>query len=411
MTTAGTKTILQRIFKGLKRETLAELDAFSQRNTYPPNTVLCKQGELEHTFYVILSGKVSATQTVAGEERLLAMLGPNEYFGEMGLLDDTPRMATCTTLTETSVLEITEAAFDYLVERSPAIAYTVTHSVLSSLRKQTRLTIQELQQKNKELRSAYKELQDAQASIIESERLHRELEIAADMQRRLLPTELPHYPDYLFGAYLQPARQVGGDFYDVIQLDEDHIGLLIADVADKGFHAALFMAVTLTLFRSESAISRSPSKVALAVHEGMLDAGSTQDTFVTAFYGILHRPSRRLRYVRAGHDRPLLNRAGKVMALGGNGRFLGMLPKLQLKEYELVLEKGDKLLLISDGIPDAVNRRNEQYGNGRLAHAFQHYGHLPIQRMVDSIAGDVEQWSHGTNPFDDVTMLAMEVTH
>ncbi|MCB0058729.1 MAG: SpoIIE family protein phosphatase, partial [Caldilineaceae bacterium] len=118
---------------------------------------------------------------------------------------------------------------------------------------------------------------------------------------------------------------VGGDFYDVAPLDDAHVGIVLADVADKGFHAALFMAVSRTLFLQEGKHSLSPSAVALAVHRGMMEVSATDDMFVTAFYGVLHRPSGRLTYVRAAQERPLLFRPGVgVQALPADGRFLAV---------------------------------------------------------------------------------------
>lgn len=405
----GTTLILQTVFDKLEKETLEQLRAVAERRHYPAGAVLCHQGEIEHTFYIIVEGRVMATQRLEdGEERVLNTLGPRQYFGEMGLLDDTPRMATCTTLGPTTVLEVTEKVFDKLVEESPALAYTITRHLLSTLRNIDELAIQDLTAKNEALQKAYAELKAAQAKLVEKERLERELELAADVQRSLLPGELPPYPDYEFADYLRPARQVGGDFYDVIHLDEEHVGLLMADVADKGFHAALFMAVTHTLFRGECRDSLSPAEVTLAVHRGMLDVASTNDVFVTAFYGVLHRPSGRLTYVRAGHDRPLWFRPGQpVEKVEGEGRFLGMLQELHLQEYTMQLQPGDRLVLFSDGVPDATNKEGEQYGNGRLAATVAANGPLSAAGLVENIAEDVTRWCRGAPPFDDLTLLVV----
>src|SRR5690606_2643197 len=110
------------------------------------------------------------------------------------------------------------------------------------------------------------ELQAAQLELVEKERLEREMELAAEMQRNLLPAVLPQYPDFVFHAYLAPARHVGGDLFDVRPIDDEHVGLLLADVADKGVQAALLMAVTRTLFFQEASRSYSPREVAYAVH-------------------------------------------------------------------------------------------------------------------------------------------------
>jgi serine phosphatase RsbU (regulator of sigma subunit) len=407
----GTTTILKHAFHGLEDTLLDTLRTLTEIRTYPAHTVLCRQGELEHTFYIVIEGRVAVTQKLAdGEERLLALRGANEFFGELSLLDNTPRMATCTTLVETTVLEVTEEVFDELVERSPAVAYAITRHTTMMLRDTDRTAIEGLLAKNVELQQAYQELQAAQARLVEKERLVREIEIAAEVQRTLLPDVLPAFPDYRFAAHLQPARLVGGDFYDVIELDNDHVGLLIADVADKSIQAALFMAVSRTLFMVESKHSLSPGVVALAVHRAMFEVAPTSEMFVTAFYAVLHRPSGRLTYVRAGQERPLLIRANcPIEPIAGHGRFLGMVEFLQLDEQTLQLQPGDRLLLFSDGVPDATNGQNEQYGYTRLKTYLEQNRSRSPAELVQGIAADVAHWRRDEPLFDDLTLLALEV--
>ncbi len=408
---SGATFTLKQTFVGLDKSTLDTLRMVARRQTYPAQAILCRQGDIGDTFYIVVAGQVAVSQQLEdGEERLLAVIGPNQSFGEMALIDDTPRMATCTTIRTTTVLEITEAVFDRLVETNPVVAYTMTQRILATTRENDRRAITDLQVKNEALAQAYAALQAAQAELVEKERLERELELAAAVQRQLLPGKLPQLPGYGFAAFLEPARQVGGDFYDVIPLDEAHVGLLIADVADKGFHAALFMAVTRTLFFQEGKRSLSPSQVALAVHRGMLGVAAAADVFVTAFYGVLHRPSGRLTYVRAGHDRPLLYRAAQgAVTLTGDGRFLGMLPDLSLTEHTIQLQSGDRLLLYSDGVTDAANRLGLQYSSQRLAAALVSGGHLAAPDLVAHIAADVDDFCQGTASFDDLTLLVVEV--
>jgi sigma-B regulation protein RsbU (phosphoserine phosphatase) len=203
---------------------------------------------------VVVEGHVTVVQRLENdEERVLNVIGPNGYFGEMGLIDDSPRVADCCDHDGCHVvLEVTEESFDKFLEHSPALAYQILHKVLARARRNDQRNIQALEEKNRALEQAYKELTAAQAELVEKERIEREMQLAATVQRSLLPESLPQFTDYHFSAYLTPARQVGGDFYDVIELDDEHIGMVIADVADKGFHAALFMAVTRTLFLQES---------------------------------------------------------------------------------------------------------------------------------------------------------------
>ncbi len=403
--------MLKSIFGGVDKESLDALRSVARKVTYPTQTILTKQGEIEHTLYIVLDGRVAVTQELEnGQQRLLGLVNPGKSFGEMSLIDDTPRMATCTTMGETTVLEVDEDVFDKVVMSNPAVAYAMLRKILESSRRIDKMAIEELNEKNSSLQEAYDDLKAAQAKLVEKERLERELELAADMQRSLLPVDLPSFPRYNFAAYLEPARHVGGDFYDVDVLDGEHVGLVLADVADKGFHAALFMAVTRTLFLQEGKHSLSPRDVALAVHQGMLDVSATDDMFVTAFYGVLHQPSGQLTYVRAAQERPLLYRPGEgVIGLPANGRFLGMFEFLNLEEDIVELRSGDRLIVFSDGVPDMVNLKQERYGYERLHEVIMSNGHLSAQEMLHAITTDLDTFSQDAEPFDDVTILVLEV--
>ena len=188
--------MLQRIFSGVDEESLSALRAVARRKCYPAHTILTKQGEIEHTLYIILEGRVSVSQKLQnGQERLLGFINPGQSFGEMSLIDDTPRMATCTTLTETTVLEVDEAVFDEVVMSNPAVAYAMLRKILENSRRIDKTAIDELNEKNESLQQAYDELKAAQAKVVEKERLERELELAAAVQRSLLPIELTTVDD------------------------------------------------------------------------------------------------------------------------------------------------------------------------------------------------------------------------
>lgn len=391
------------------------LRGIADARTYPPDTPLTHQGESEKTFYVIESGCAVVTRRLEdGQEQILNTLGPRQSFGEMALLDDNPRLATVKTLTEATVLEITADRFRALLLTDPDLALHITRRVLANLRKLDQLAIKDLREKNALLQQAYLDLQAAQAVLVEKKRLEREMELAAEMQRSLLPAQLPRYENYRFASYLAPARHVGGDLYDVRPIDDEHVGLLIADVADKGMHAALLMAVTRTLFFQEALRSLSPKEVVYAVHRGLLSVGGSvegygMDAFVTAFYGVLHRPSGRLTYVRAAQDRPLHLRPGAAPeSLTGDGRFLGMIEALTLHEEQIFLRPGDRLLLFSDGVTDALNEDDARYGLERLKSVLEQASMNAPDDILGYLTRDIHQWQGVAPAFDDVTMLLVE---
>jgi serine phosphatase RsbU (regulator of sigma subunit) len=399
----------------LDLHTVGVLRQIADVKTYPPNTTLVHQGERERTFYVVDQGLVAVVRrTEDGEERLLSNLGPRQSFGEMAVVDNSPRLATVRTLIETTVLEVTAERFRALLHTDPDLAFHITRRILSNLRNLDQQAIFDLRAKNELLQQAYLDLQAAQLVLIEKKRLEREMELAAEMQRTLLPAVLPSYVDFRFESYLAPARHVGGDLFDVRPLDEEHVAFLIADVADKGVHAALLMAVTRTLFFQQALRSLSPRDVVYAVHDGLLAIGGTtegygMDAFVTAFYAVLHRPSGRLRYVRAAQDHPLLVRRGRPPELlPGKGRFLGMLADLTLQELEITMTPGDYLLLYSDGVTDARNEADEPFGLERLKSALLSAIEGDKKAVLERLIYVINQWRGQAPAFDDVTMLLVQ---
>ena len=255
----------------------------------------------------------------------------------------------------------------------------------------------------------YDALQAAQKELVEKEKMEHEIKLAANVQRSLLPMDLPEDANFSVDAYLKPARMIGGDFYDVIRIDNEHLGLLVADVADKGIHAAMSMAVTRTLFFTESRKSRSPAQVVNAVHKYIMDVMPANDIFVTAFYGVLHCPTGLLTYVRAGHEKPLLFRPGQpVKALVSNGRFLGMIDPFDIEEYTFQLQPDDRLILYSDGVPDATNLSGDMFGSSRFMECLEKNGSLSATKLVRQIVDITSTWSRGATQYDDLTLLVVE---
>src|SRR3989338_8599059 len=291
-----TAAIIKQAFGSISDDDIGAMGRVAATHTYPADYVLCREGALEHVFYIVAEGEVAITQKLSdGDRRFIASKGPGEFFGEMALIDHKPRTATIITSVPTTVLEVSEHDFEHLLAQSPNMALAMIRRFVMSMRVSGQQTIADLTQKNEALRQAYDSLKAAQADLVAKEKLERELEIAGEVQRSLLPSHFPKVPGYSFAGRNVPAPHVGGDLYDVIKIDDEHMGLLIADVSDKSVHAALIIAVTRTLFLSHARHHLSPNDVALAVHNGILEVSSNDDMFVTVWYGVLHVPSGRLR--------------------------------------------------------------------------------------------------------------------
>jgi sigma-B regulation protein RsbU (phosphoserine phosphatase) len=260
------------------------------------------------------------------------------------------------------------------------------------------------------LQDKIEQLEAAQVELARTERLERELELARQVQQRLLPRTFPLTPGFAFAARCEPARRVGGDFYDVILLDADRFGVVIADVSDKGMPAALFMALTRSLLLAESRRERSPRAVLANVHRLLLELGEP-DMFVTVFYGVVDVSSRQLTYARAGHDRPMLLRAGTIQSLGGTGTMLGCLDpdQLNLSEEQVELVSGDRLVLYTDGLADAVNPQLQLFGMHRVSALAQSLAGRSADEMCAGVFEGVAAYQGAAEQFDDMTLLVVEV--
>ncbi|GAB4460308.1 MAG: hypothetical protein Kow00120_28050 [Anaerolineae bacterium] len=261
-----------------------------------------------------------------------------------------------------------------------------------------------------QLQTKVAQLQAAQAELAQKERMERELELARQVQQSVLPRRFPYVPGYRFAARNEPARQVGGDFYDVIRLDDDHFGVAVADVSDKGMPAALYMALTRSLLLAEARRERSPRTTLANVNQLLLELGEP-NMFVTVFYGVVACSARRLTYTRAGHDRPLLLRGGTVTELGGRGVALGLFDReaLTMTEEELDLEAGDRLVLYTDGLTDALALDGGRFDRVRLKALLQTAAGQGTDALCAAVFSVLGRYQAGAEQYDDMTLLVMGV--
>jgi serine phosphatase RsbU (regulator of sigma subunit)/putative methionine-R-sulfoxide reductase with GAF domain len=242
----------------------------------------------------------------------------------------------------------------------------------------------------------------------EKKRFEYELGLAQQIQKSFLPAACPTVPGYEICSLWQTAREVSGDFYDFVTLHGGRLAITIADVSDKGMAAALFMALARTILRTMT-IGKPTTREAVERANDVILADARSEMFVTVFCAVLDPQQHRLTYVNAGHNPPLLYRAThrQVTTLEGNGIALGVLPNISLEEFEIQLAPGDLLLMYTDGVTDAINAQEEEFGADRLAdlvatRAQSAEGLIAeIKRAVWEFAGE------GIN-FDDVTMVALK---
>jgi predicted ester cyclase len=202
---------------------------------------------------------------------------------------------------------------------------------------------------------------------IERERVDQELRVARRIQQASLPNEVPELEGWQISPYYQPAREVGGDFYDFHLLSEGRLGLVVGDATGKGVPAALVMSTTCGMLQavSQTLDSSSPGEVLSRVNETLLSR-IPQNMFVTCFYAILEPKRGSLTYANADHDLPYLHRDGEAEELRARGMPLGLMPGMSYEEKELVLEPSDNVLLYSDGLVEAHDPKGEMFGFPRL---------------------------------------------
>jgi sigma-B regulation protein RsbU (phosphoserine phosphatase) len=304
--------------------------------------------------------------------------------------------------------EMTRAQFEELIRRQPSLAYEVAQVLSARLTASQRATIRDLQEKNRQLQKAYRELEAAQALIVEKERLEKELQVARQIQMSVLPTSLPCLPGLAFAAQMVPARAVGGDFYDVMALGPGRVGIAVGDVAGKGVPAALFMTQVQALLHARADEVSPPAEVLAWVNRQVLSRGAAE-LFVTVIYGILDGESRRFVYARAGHEVPMLAvPGGKVQSAPFDpGQPLGLWEGSLLDEQAITLPAGSSLLLYTDGAADTRDAAGTSFGGERLRAALSGVAGSSAAAICDAVWQAVDAHRGDEPAYDDVTLVAV----
>ena len=245
------------------------------------------------------------------------------------------------------------------------------------------------------------------------ESLKGDLAIAKEIQQAILPRVFPPFPEEQdkidIAASMVPAKDVGGDFYDFFRIDDDHIGFVIADVSGKGIPAAIFMAVSRTLIRATGIRGGSPADC-IAYSNKLLAADSVDCMFVTGFYGLLNVKTGEINYCNAGHNPPyLLKRNGKIEALPmSKDTMVGAFDGLEFHNVSLQLDHGDVLVMYTDGVTEAMNVQNEEFGEARLEDTLEEVTLHNCQQIIDAIKADVATFTGEAEQSDDITILALK---
>jgi len=241
---------------------------------------------------------------------------------------------------------------------------------------------------------------------VEKGRMERELQVASEVQSSLIPRHLPEVAGWEFAAFWQPAREVAGDFYDFIIDDSSRLGIVIADVSDKGVGAALFMALTRSIVRASAATSNPPDQCIIQANR-LICADAANGMFVTLFYAQLDPATATLTYVNAGHNPPLLYHAqrNEWVELTRTGIALGIDDSLAFEQRAVQFDAGDFVVFYTDGITEATNAQNQEFGVELLRRVLMENCRGPATEIVAAVERALEEFTAGSAQFDDITLV------
>ena len=247
----------------------------------------------------------------------------------------------------------------------------------------------------------------------EKERIGAELNLAKNIQASMLPCIFPAFPkrsEFDIYASMNPAKEVGGDFYDFFLVDDDHLALIIADVSGKGVPAALFMMISKTLLKSAVQSGLSPKEVLTKVNNQLYETNEA-DMFVTVWLGILEISTGIMKCANAGHEYPAIMRAGQDFELFKDHHdfVLAAMEAIRYHEYELKLEAGDRLFVYTDGVMEATDSSDTMYGSERTLRALNAAKGGTCHQLLDALHQDINEFVGEAAQFDDITMLCIEM--
>ena len=257
-------------------------------------------------------------------------------------------------------------------------------------------------------------MQNLMRVTAERERIDTELSLASRIQANMLPNIFPAFPDrteFDIHASMTPAKEVGGDFYDFFLIDEDHLGLVMADVSGKGVPAALFMMMAKILLYNYAMLGGTPSEV-LEHLNSTICKNNEDSMFVTVWFGIYTISTGKVIAANAGHEYPIIKHADRGFEIlkDPHGLVIGGIEGMKYRDYEFVLEPGDMLFLYTDGVPEATDADENMLGIEDLLKTLNTVPHHSAKELLEAVHADVERFVGSAPQFDDLTMLALRRT-
>ena len=356
------------------------LDATDLVTFEPGEDIVTYGASADDGMYIILEGK---TEVLAANGVLISEQESGDVVGELALIKDGTRKATVRAATKVTCAHLSKPVFEGLAES------------------------------NRKVYGAFLELLYTKTTkiVVERERMKSELEIAAKIQSGYLPKSFGKFnkmPDVHITARMKPAKEVGGDFYDVFQIDENRLCFLIADVSGKGVPASLFMTVAKTHIKNYMSLDMPLAEMADRVNN-QLNEDNEEELFVTVFICVLDVKNHTLSFVNGGHNKPCISRAGgpfEMMDCKVDFVF-GMMEDMPYREQKTTLMPGDRFYLYTDGVTEAFNDKEEMFGDGRLVETLNRYSDIAgePEMLLDKMYETIHIFANGADQSDDITMV------
>jgi len=352
-----------------------------KREQFKKGYVLFKLGDNADKLYYIQKGSIRLIETNR-------IIGEGDVIGEMGLFSPL-KQRTASAVCEEDLEAYTMGRGEVLnfLTRDPSLALSLVQLSVGRF------------------------IENLKRETQERERIASELRIAAEIQTSMLPRKFPPFPErkeFDIFATMSPAREVGGDFYDFFFVEEDKLCFLIADVCGKGVPAALFMAISKTLLRTEASRGLSAGEILSRVNN-IVYPDNDSSMFLTAFCIILNTETGEIEFANGGHNPPLLYVDGRRFEFMQVARNLaiGVMPDAEFESQKLVLKPNDVILMYTDGVTEAVNPEGQLFSNDRLKDCLLKLSDTAPIHVIESVNAKIATYTRGMPQYDDITMLAL----
>ena len=393
------------LFQEVKPEILKNLIQSCEIKSFPPGIRITEPGQENHYLYILLSGHLMVYLAETEDAILNPEMGfsipVGECIGEMSIIENKPVSAYVVTASDCRLLMIHEKLFWEEMMSWPEVVKSLLTGLSSRMRRLDKVAIKTLEER------------------LRFEQIERDLKAAAQIQLNILPQQKPllaQYSQVDVAAIIEPAREVGGDFYDTFPIDENTVGLAIGDVSGKGIPAALFMIRAVTILRSSIARfnvlpnqAQYLASIFSAVNRQLCES-NPNCLFVTIFFGLLDVRTGKLTYVHGGHNRPFLKRTSEKSHLIPipDGMLLGIYDAAEYKLAELILEPGDLLVMYTDGVTEARDSHGEFFMEERVSELLDA---LPLtvrsEEVVSMLSNRVKNFTQRMPQSDDITIMSV----